>query len=63
MHDHRLTGLLQRVQIPTLLVWGATDHIAPVEYSHMHDEILKDSELSVIDSCGRFPRWKNLKNL
>jgi len=55
MHDPRLTGLLQRVKIPTHMVWGSNDAIVPVECGELYKKAINGSELVVIDDCGHSP--------
>lgn len=57
MHDPRLAGgLLQRVKIPTRMVWGRQDRIVPVECGGIYQEAIPNSELVVIENCGHSPQ-------
>ncbi len=57
MHDPRLAGgLLQRVNIPTRMVWGRQDRIVPVECGKIYQESIPGSELVVIENCGHSPQ-------
>ncbi|PKB71860.1 MAG: hypothetical protein BZY87_03230 [SAR202 cluster bacterium Io17-Chloro-G6] len=56
MHDPRLTGLLQRVKIPTRMVWGRNDAIVPVECGELYKKAINGSDLVVIDNCGHSPQ-------
>ena len=56
MHDPRLPDLLQRVKIPTRIVWGREDRLVPLECGEMYHKAIKNSELAVIDNCGHAPQ-------
>jgi pimeloyl-ACP methyl ester carboxylesterase len=57
MHDPRLAGgLLQRVKIPTRMVWGREDRIVPAECGSLYQQAIPGSELVVIDNCGHSPQ-------
>ena len=56
MHDPRLTGLLQRVNIPVRMVWGQYDAIVPVECGELYKKAINGSDLVVIDNCGHSPQ-------
>jgi haloalkane dehalogenase len=40
--------------VPTLLLWGAEDHFAPVAGAHRFQRELPDAELVVLDGVGHF---------
>ncbi|HEV8405451.1 MAG TPA: alpha/beta hydrolase [Nitrososphaera sp.] len=50
----KLQGRLGKIISPTLLVWGDSDKMIPVEYAKEYTEI-PDSELVVIKNCGHTP--------
>ena len=56
MHDPRLPGLLARVNIPTRIVWGRQDRLAPLECGQLYHDAIPGSELVVIDNCGHVPQ-------
>ena len=56
MYDPRLTSLLQRVKIPTRMVWGKNDQIVPLECGELYKEAISGSDLVVIDNCGHSPQ-------
>ena len=57
MHDSRLAGgLLQRVKIPTRLVWGRQDRIVPAECGSIYQEAIPGAELVIIENCGHSPQ-------
>jgi pimeloyl-ACP methyl ester carboxylesterase len=50
----KLQGRLSKIISPTLLVWGDSDKMIPVQYAKEYNEI-PDSELVVIKNCGHTP--------
>lgn len=50
----KLQGRLGKIISPTLLMWGDSDRMIPVQYSKDYSEI-PDSELVVIKNCGHTP--------
>ena len=56
MHDPRLPALLERVKIPTRVVWGRQDKIVPLECGELYSKAIKGSELVIIDNCGHSPQ-------
>ena len=50
----KLQGRLGKIISPTLLVWGDSDRMIPVQYSKEYTEI-PDSEIVVIKNCGHTP--------
>ena len=55
MYDRSLIWLLQRVNVPTLVVWGAEDAIIPVDAGRRMHEAVAGSRLEVIPECGHLP--------
>ena len=56
MYDPRLPSLLQRVKIPTRMVWGKNDKIVPLECGELYKKAINGSDLVVIDNCGHSPQ-------
>jgi len=55
MYDRSLEWLLQRVEVPTLVVWGAEDRIIPAGAGHRIHEAIPVSRLEVVLDCGHLP--------
>lgn len=55
MHDPRLPSLLARVNIPTRILWGREDKLAPVECGYLFQQAIPGSDLVIIDHCGHLP--------
>ena len=47
-----LRGLLPRVKVPTLLIWGELDARAPMTVAHQLDQAIPDTQLVVFPGCG-----------
>ena len=52
MFNRRLPHLLQEVQTPTLLVWGADDRIVPMAVARSYEAALPNATLEVVADCG-----------
>lgn len=53
-HAPKLQGRIGKIISPTLLVWGDSDRMIPVQYAKEYSEI-PDSEIVVIKNCGHTP--------
>lgn len=49
---HNMAPDLDRIQVPTLLIWGLNDNITPPRVAHEFDKLIPNSELHFIDKCG-----------
>ena len=58
MHNLSLAPLLARVNIPTRIVWGREDRLAPVECGHLFQQAIPGADLVVIDNCGHLPQME-----
>lgn len=47
--------LLRSIQAPTLLVWGRADPVVPLEDAYRYNELIRGSEVSIIEKCGHVP--------
>lgn len=55
LHNPKLRHRLHRVNVPTLVVWGASDGIAPVEYGRAYAESIPGAQFQVIPAAGHYP--------
>lgn len=44
--------------LPTLVVWGADDHIIPVDHAHVAHDAIPGSRLEVLPGVGHFPHME-----
>lgn len=50
-----LAGVLPKIHVPTLILWGETDAETPVHQAQQFAELIPQSELMVISQAGHFP--------
>lgn len=56
MHNPRLRYRLHRIDVPTLLVWGASDGMVSTAYANAYRDMIPDAELVVIPQAGHWPQ-------
>jgi pimeloyl-ACP methyl ester carboxylesterase len=54
-YDPHLAKWLHRVDVPTLLVWGANDRVYPRELGDAYAKLIPDATLVVVPDCGHLP--------
>ena len=54
MYNPTLPHLLGAVATPTLIVWGADDHIVPRECGERYAKSLANARLQIVDDAGHF---------
>ena len=55
MHDPKLKGRLHRIDVPTLLLWGAQDRIVTPDYGRAYAAAIPGARFVTIDRSGHFP--------
>jgi pimeloyl-ACP methyl ester carboxylesterase len=55
MYNPKLLGRLHRIKVPTLLLWGASDKIAPADYGRAYARAIPGAKFDLIEKAGRFP--------
>ncbi|MEU3465713.1 alpha/beta hydrolase [Streptomyces sp. NPDC006733] len=55
MHDPKLLRRLGRVDVPTLLLWGASDRIVTPAYGAAYADAFGDGRLQVVPEAGHLP--------
>lgn len=55
MYDRSLQWLMRRVNVPTLVVWGAEDRIIPPDAGRRIHEAIIGSRLEIVPECGHLP--------
>jgi pimeloyl-ACP methyl ester carboxylesterase len=58
MHNPRLKRWLHRIEIPTLLLWGAEDRIVKPAYGEGWRQAIPGARLESIPQAGHFPHWE-----
>lgn len=56
---HNMAKEIQRIQQPTLLVWGLNDTITPPMVAHEFNKLIPNSELHFIDKCCHAPMMEH----
>jgi pimeloyl-ACP methyl ester carboxylesterase len=56
MHNPKLRFRLHRINVPTLLIWGASDAVAPVAYAEAYRTLIPGARLVVIPKAGHLPQ-------
>ena len=54
-HDAQLQRWLQRIRIPTLIVWGENDRVLPLAYSETWRQAIPGARLAIVPRCGHLP--------
>ena len=56
MHNPKLPQRLHRIDVPTLLLWGASDGLVHVEYAEAYRALIPHATLTVIPAAGHLPQ-------
>lgn len=56
LHSPRLHRRLHRIDVPTRLIWGRADRVAPPEYGMKWQAAIAGSEIEWIDGAGHYPQ-------
>jgi pimeloyl-ACP methyl ester carboxylesterase len=55
-YDPHLRKWLHRIDVPTLIVWGANDRLFPVEHAYAYQQLIPGSKAVIIPECGHIPQ-------
>lgn len=53
--DYRMDNELAKVQVPTLLIWGAQDEVTPPSVAYQFQKHIPRATLIFLDRCGHAP--------
>jgi pimeloyl-ACP methyl ester carboxylesterase len=56
MHNPKLRYRLHRINVPTLLLWGASDGIVTVAYAEAYRKMIPEARLVIIPAAGHLPQ-------
>ena len=56
MHNPKLRYRLHRINVPTLLLWGASDGIVTVAYAEAYSKMIPAARLVIIPAAGHLPQ-------
>ncbi|MDH7795253.1 MULTISPECIES: alpha/beta fold hydrolase [unclassified Beijerinckia] len=54
-YDPHLRKWLHRIDVPTLIVWGAEDRLLPQAYAQEWGKIIPGAQVEIIAACGHVP--------
>ena len=54
-HDPHLHKWLHRIDVPTLLIWGANDRLFPKDYAFAWQKLIPGSQVAIVSECGHVP--------
>jgi pimeloyl-ACP methyl ester carboxylesterase len=55
MYNPKLAGRLHRIRVPSLVLWGSEDRIAPESYGRTYAQRIPGAKFQTIAKAGRFP--------
>jgi pimeloyl-ACP methyl ester carboxylesterase len=55
MHNPRLRRRLARINVPTLVIWGASDQLVSPSYGRVFAESIPQATFVEVESAGHFP--------
>jgi pimeloyl-ACP methyl ester carboxylesterase len=55
-YDPHLRKWLHRINVPTLIIWGANDRLFPMEYAYAYHQLIPGSKAVIIPECGHIPQ-------
>ncbi len=53
--QENFSGIPERLNVPTLIIWGKKDKIAPLRTGYVLNKLIKNSELEIINNSGHVP--------
>ena len=56
MHNPKLRHRLHRIDVPVLLIWGASDGLVTVKYGEAYRDMIPGAKLVVIPEAGHLPQ-------
>ncbi|HWP28833.1 MAG TPA: alpha/beta hydrolase [Chloroflexota bacterium] len=51
-HNPKLPGRLGRIRVPTLILWGESDRLIPLEHGRRYQQLIPGAVLETIPECG-----------
>jgi pimeloyl-ACP methyl ester carboxylesterase len=63
MYSRSLQPFLARIDVPTLVVWGADDQIIPVECAETWRSSIPGAQLRILEDCGHWPHFDQPQQL
>jgi pimeloyl-ACP methyl ester carboxylesterase len=63
MYDPSLPGMLAKIDVPTLIVWGDKDAIVPIECARLYQQAIPNARLQELKNCGHFAHLERPREL
>ena len=63
MYDPSLPGMLPKIDLPTLVVWGREDRIVPLDCATQFQQAIRGAQLRILDNCGHFAHLEQPRRL
>jgi pimeloyl-ACP methyl ester carboxylesterase len=60
-YDPQLRKWLHRIDVPTLLIWGADDKLFPKDYAFAYQKLIPNAAVEIIPECGHIPQTEKPK--
>jgi 4,5:9,10-diseco-3-hydroxy-5,9,17-trioxoandrosta-1(10),2-diene-4-oate hydrolase len=54
-----IVSSLSTIEVPTLIIWGRQDHVIPMAHARVAKEMIPNSRLEILDSCGHAPHLEH----
>ena len=54
-YDPHLRKWLHRIDVPTLLIWGANDRLCPQDHAFAYQRLIPGSKIAIIPDSGHLP--------
>ena len=58
LSNPKLRGRLYRITVPTVIVWGESDRLVPVEHGRAYHDGIAGSQLIMLSECGHTPPFE-----
>mgnify|MGYP001234122683 CR=1 FL=1 len=58
LSNPKLRGRLYRITVPTVIVWGESDRLVPVEHGRAYHDGIAGSQLVMLPECGHAPPFE-----
>jgi 2-hydroxy-6-oxonona-2,4-dienedioate hydrolase len=56
--DRSVEGELGKLDLPTMIIWGANDEITPPSTAEEFHRRIPNAKVAFIDECGHAPSWE-----
>lgn len=54
-YNPKLKDRLHRCKMPTMIMWGESDGLLPLDFARAYHSLIPGSELKVMEKCGHLP--------